>query len=70
MTAAFEGSMLEWESPMYREAVGQFDRVARLMGLDDNVAAVLDLIGIIAVAAFHPVGIGTSVQHVIAVAAD
>jgi hypothetical protein len=38
MTAAFEGSMLEWESPMYREAVGQFDRVARLMGLDDNVA--------------------------------
>lgn len=35
---AFEGSMLEWESPMYREAVGQFDRVARLMGLDDNVA--------------------------------
>jgi glutamate dehydrogenase (NAD(P)+) len=23
---------------MYREAVGQFDRVARLMGLDDNVA--------------------------------
>lgn len=38
MTAAFEGSMLEWESPMYREALGQFDRVATLMGLDDNVA--------------------------------
>lgn len=36
--SAFEGSMLEWDSPMYREAVGQFDRVARLMGLDDNVA--------------------------------
>ena len=35
---AFDGNMLEWESPMYREAVGQFDRVATLMGLDDNVA--------------------------------
>lgn len=33
-----DGNMLEWESPMYREAVGQFDRVATLMGLDDNVA--------------------------------
>ncbi|HLT95913.1 MAG TPA: Glu/Leu/Phe/Val dehydrogenase [Acidimicrobiia bacterium] len=32
-----EASMLEWESPMYREAVAQFDHVARLMGLDDNV---------------------------------
>lgn len=31
-------TMLEWESPMYREAVGQFDQVARLMGLDENVA--------------------------------
>jgi len=28
----------EFDSPMYHEAVGQFDRVARLMGLDDNVA--------------------------------
>ena len=28
----------EFDSPMYREAAGQFDRVARLMGLDDNVA--------------------------------
>ncbi len=28
----------EFESPMYNEAAGQFDRVARLMGLDDNVA--------------------------------
>ena len=28
----------EFDSPMYNEAVGQFDRVARLMGLDDNVA--------------------------------
>ncbi|HJR91161.1 MAG TPA: Glu/Leu/Phe/Val dehydrogenase [Acidimicrobiia bacterium] len=35
---AYDGNMLEWESPMYREAVGQFDRVATLMGLDDNVA--------------------------------
>jgi glutamate dehydrogenase (NAD(P)+) len=33
-----DGNMLEWESPMYRESVGQFDRVARLMGLDHNVA--------------------------------
>jgi len=30
--------MHEWDSPMYREAIGQFDRVADLMGLDDNVA--------------------------------
>ncbi|MFP3913959.1 MAG: Glu/Leu/Phe/Val family dehydrogenase [Actinomycetota bacterium] len=36
--AATDGNMLEWESPMYRESVGQFDRVARVMGLDDNVA--------------------------------
>ena len=28
----------EFESPMYKEATGQFDRVAKLMGLDDNVA--------------------------------
>ena len=28
----------EFESPMYKEAAGQFDRVAKLMGLDDNVA--------------------------------
>ncbi|HEY4607474.1 MAG TPA: Glu/Leu/Phe/Val dehydrogenase [Acidimicrobiia bacterium] len=28
----------EFSSPMYNEAAGQFDRVARLMGLDDNVA--------------------------------
>jgi glutamate dehydrogenase (NAD(P)+) len=28
----------EFDSPMYLEAAGQFDRVARLMGLDDNVA--------------------------------
>lgn len=28
----------EFDSPMYSEAVGQFDRVAKLMGLDDNVA--------------------------------
>jgi glutamate dehydrogenase (NAD(P)+) len=28
----------EFESPMYNEAVSQFNRVAALMGLDDNVA--------------------------------
>ncbi|MDH3499635.1 MAG: Glu/Leu/Phe/Val dehydrogenase [Acidimicrobiia bacterium] len=28
---------LEWDSPMYREAVAQFDRVSELMDLDDNV---------------------------------
>ncbi len=38
MTTPEDANMMEWESPMYREAVGQFDRVAALMGLDDNVA--------------------------------
>jgi glutamate dehydrogenase (NAD(P)+) len=28
----------EWDSPMYYEAVAQFDRVAEFMNLDDNVA--------------------------------
>ncbi len=28
----------EFDSPMYHEAVGQFDRVAGLMGLDENVS--------------------------------
>ncbi|MFQ5965990.1 MAG: Glu/Leu/Phe/Val dehydrogenase [Acidimicrobiia bacterium] len=28
----------EWESPMYREAVAQFEHVAELINLDDNVA--------------------------------
>jgi len=28
----------EFDSSMYKEAAGQFDRVARLMGLDDNIA--------------------------------
>ncbi len=28
----------EWDSPMYAEAVAQFDRVAEFMNLDDNVA--------------------------------
>lgn len=28
----------EFDSPLYHEVIGQFDRVARLMGLDDNVA--------------------------------
>ncbi len=33
-----EAGQLEWESPMYHEAVAQFDRVAEVMGLDHNVA--------------------------------
>jgi glutamate dehydrogenase (NAD(P)+) len=33
-----EPSHPEFDSPMYKEAVGQFNRVAALMGLDDNVA--------------------------------
>lgn len=28
----------EYDSPMYHEAVGQFNRVAKLMGLDENVS--------------------------------
>ncbi|HEX9761788.1 MAG TPA: Glu/Leu/Phe/Val dehydrogenase, partial [Acidimicrobiia bacterium] len=28
----------EYDSPMYHEAVGQFDRVAKLIGLDSNIA--------------------------------
>ena len=31
-------SVNEYDSPMYREALGQFDRVAALIGLDPNVA--------------------------------
>ncbi|MGH9167672.1 MAG: Glu/Leu/Phe/Val family dehydrogenase [Acidimicrobiia bacterium] len=34
-----EGHFLEWDSPLYREAVGQFDRVAELINLDHNVQA-------------------------------
>jgi glutamate dehydrogenase (NAD(P)+) len=33
-----ESARPEFDSQMYNEAVGQFNRVARLMGLDDNVA--------------------------------
>jgi glutamate dehydrogenase (NAD(P)+) len=33
-----ESSRPEFDSQMYNEAVGQFNRVAALMGLDDNVA--------------------------------
>ncbi|MGH8875079.1 MAG: Glu/Leu/Phe/Val dehydrogenase dimerization domain-containing protein, partial [Acidimicrobiia bacterium] len=33
-----ETKKLEWESPMYREAVGQFDQVAKLIELDENIA--------------------------------
>ena len=32
------GGLREWESPLYREALTQFDRVVELTGLDDNVA--------------------------------
>ena len=32
-----QGQLLEWESPLYREAVLQFERVAEIMNLDDNV---------------------------------
>jgi glutamate dehydrogenase (NAD(P)+) len=34
-----EGHFLEWDSPLYREAVAQFDRVAELVNLDHNVQA-------------------------------
>jgi glutamate dehydrogenase (NAD(P)+) len=37
-TESNKATQHEFDSPMYNEAVGQFDRVARLMGLDDNVA--------------------------------
>jgi glutamate dehydrogenase (NAD(P)+) len=33
-----ENPTMEWDSPMYREAVGQFDRVATFMNLDANVS--------------------------------
>lgn len=33
-----EGGFQEWESPLYQEALKQFDHVAELMGLDHNVA--------------------------------
>ncbi|MBT8217733.1 MAG: Glu/Leu/Phe/Val dehydrogenase [Acidimicrobiia bacterium] len=34
-----EGGLGELESPLYREALAQLDRVAALMGLDDNIHA-------------------------------
>lgn len=33
----FAPGALEWESEMYHEAVGQFDRVAELINLDENI---------------------------------
>jgi glutamate dehydrogenase (NAD(P)+) len=33
-----DGGPREWASPLYQDSVEQFDRVADLMGLDDNVA--------------------------------
>ncbi len=35
--AVSEGQLLEWESPLYREALAQFERVAELIKLDPNV---------------------------------
>ena len=34
----FGDGLREWDSPLYREALSQFDRVADLMGLDANIA--------------------------------
>ena len=34
---AVEMAASEWDSSMYREAVGQFEQVAELMNVDDNV---------------------------------
>jgi glutamate dehydrogenase (NAD(P)+) len=36
---AIEADLRELESPLYREALAQFNRVAELIGLDDNIAA-------------------------------
>ncbi|MDP8958703.1 MAG: Glu/Leu/Phe/Val dehydrogenase [Actinomycetota bacterium] len=36
-TSSPEGHFLEWDSPLYRESVAQFDRVAELINLDTNV---------------------------------
>src|SRR5262245_46984175 len=34
---AMDSRTLEWDSPMYRVAVGQLDRTAEQMGLDENI---------------------------------
>ena len=40
MTDPFgEGGLGELESPLYREALAQLDRVAGVMGLDENIHA-------------------------------
>ncbi len=39
MTLASDGSLMEMESHLFREAVGQFDRVAELIDLDPNLHA-------------------------------
>ncbi|MDH3731157.1 MAG: Glu/Leu/Phe/Val dehydrogenase [Acidimicrobiia bacterium] len=39
MTLASDGSLMEMESDLFREAVGQFDRVAELIDLDPNLHA-------------------------------
>ena len=33
-----EETLLEWESPLYREALAQFDAVAELINLDENIS--------------------------------
>ena len=35
--AVGEGNLMEWDSPLYREAVAQFLRVAEKMNLDENI---------------------------------
>ncbi len=37
MESGIAPGALEWESPMYHEAVAQFDRVAELINLDENI---------------------------------
>ncbi|MEE8331505.1 MAG: Glu/Leu/Phe/Val dehydrogenase [Acidimicrobiia bacterium] len=39
MTLASDGSLMEMESHLFRESVGQFDRVAELIDLDPNLHA-------------------------------
>ncbi len=36
-TGISDGNLMEWDSPLYREAVQQFHRVAELMNLDANI---------------------------------
>jgi glutamate dehydrogenase (NAD(P)+) len=38
VTEMITGNLREWDSPLYAEALNQFDRVARLMDLDPNIS--------------------------------